>query len=198
MKKWLWLLALPLAAQFHRAEQDREIRYWLNDPATASFKISHDFTVAKAGQKHVHNFVRAGSKVSGAAMWNLDTGEALKTYEVTGAQVNQLGYYPEKQKPEALAVQGDLGKAIGAGESVRIRVEETYTDPKNYRLENGELVWERTLGRPWNRVTLPAGWRLVSVSTPAILGLDAEGRVELRFTNPRNDELDVKIRARRR
>lgn len=198
MRKWVWVLALPVAAQFHRAEQDREIRYWLNDPATASFKISHDFTVAKPGQKHVHNFVRAGSKVSGAAMWNLDTGEQLKTHEVKGAEVNKLGYYPTPQAPDSLAVQGDLPKAIGAGESVRIRVEETYTDPKNYRLESGELVWERTLGRPWNRVTLPAGWRLVSVSTPAILGLDAEGRVELRFTNPRNDELDVKIRARRR
>ena len=64
-------------------------------------------------------------------------------------------------------------------------------------MENGELVWERTLGRPWNRVTLPAGWRLVSVSTPPIIGLDAEARGELRFTNPWNDELEVKIRARR-
>ena len=52
--KWaaLLLAALPLVAQesFHRAEQDREIRYWLLDPATHQFRISHDFTVTRAGR----------------------------------------------------------------------------------------------------------------------------------------------------
>ena len=38
-----------LVGQFHRAEQDREISYWLNDPATHTFLISHDFTVSKEG-----------------------------------------------------------------------------------------------------------------------------------------------------
>ena len=33
-----------LFAQVHRAEQDREIRYWLLDPESHRFRISHDFT----------------------------------------------------------------------------------------------------------------------------------------------------------
>ena len=72
-----------LAAQesFHRAEQDREITYWLLDPATHQFRISHDFTVTRPGQKSVHSFVRKGSVVSpDAKMIDLDTGKPLETH----------------------------------------------------------------------------------------------------------------------
>src|SRR3954470_23774308 len=197
----LALLPLSLTAQesFHRAEQDREISYWLLDPATHQFRISHDFTVTRVGQKSVHSFVRKGSVVSpDAKMIDLDTGADLVTHNVAGKDVNALGYYPNKVEPDSVAVQGDLPDPIGEGQSVRVRVQETYTDPIGYVLENNELVWKRTLGRPFNDVTLPAGWMLTSVNTPAIISLDVEGRVRLRFTNVRNDELSVVIRAKKR
>jgi len=193
------LLPLSLAAQesFHRAEQDREISYWLLDPATHQFRISHDFTVTRTGQASVHSFVRKGSVVSpDAKMIDLDSGKDLVTHNVAGKDVNALGYYPNKVEPDSVAVQGDLEHPIAEGQSARIRVQETYTDPVGYVLDNGELVWKRTLGRPLNIVMLPAGWMLTSVNTPAIISLDAEGRVRLRFTNPRNDELSVVIRAK--
>src|SRR5437660_5577699 len=201
-KRFLFLVLVAsalLVAQFHRAEQDREISYWLLEPATHQFHISHDFTVTKAGQKSVHSFVRKGSLVSpDAKMTNLDTGKQLNTHSVTGKQVNELGYYPEPTDPESVVVQGDLEHPVGEGESVRIRVEETYTDPVGYVVKDGELVWTRTLGRPLNYVTLPAGWMLTSVNTPAVISLDEQGRVMLRFTNPRNDELAVTIKARKK
>jgi len=59
-------------------------------------------------------------------------------------------------------------------------------------------VWDRTLGRPWNLVVLPAGWMLASVSVPAVISLDDPGRIGCRFVNPRNDEVHVVLRARRR
>jgi hypothetical protein len=184
---------------FHRAQQDREISYWLLDPATHQFHISHDFTVARVGQKSVHSFVRKGSVVSpDARMTDLDTGKQLKTYTVSGKEVNSLGYYPEPVDPDSVAVQGDLAHAIAEGQSARIRVEETYTDPVGYILKDGELAWTRTLGRPLNRVTLPAGWALTSVNTPAVISLDNEGRVSLRFTNTRNGDLSIVIKARKR
>lgn len=206
MKKFLaLLLALAPAlmpaqdAQFHRAEQDREIRYWLLDPATHQFHISHDLTVTRVGQKSVHSFVRKGSVVSpDAKMTDLDTGKPLKTYNVTGKEVNALGYYPQPVDPDSVAVQGELVHPVAEGQSARIRVEETYTDPIGYTVRNGELVWKRTLGRPLNFVTLPLGWMLTSLNTPAIISLDDQGRVTLRFTNPRNDELSIEIKARQR
>jgi len=204
MKSALFLVFLPFAlfAQqeaFHRAEQDREISYWLLDPDTHQFRISHDFTVSRGGQKSVHSFVRKGSVVApDAKMIDLDTGKTLLTHNVSGKEVNALGYYPEKSDPESVVVQGDLDREIAAGQSARIRVQETYTDPVGYTLENNELLWKRTLGRPVNFVTLPAGWMLTSVNTPAMITLDEAGRVTLRFTNVRNDELSIVIKARRR
>ena len=195
----LLLAPLALSAQFHRAEQDREISYWLLDPASHQFRISHDFTVTRVRQKYVHSFVRKGSVVdSGARMFDLDTGKQLKTYTVTGKEVNALGYYPNPTDPDSVVVQGDLERAVGEGQSTRVRVEETYTDPVGYTVKDNELVWERTLGRPLNHVTLPPGWMLTSVNTPAIITLDEEGRVALRFTNTRNGDLAIVIKARRR
>jgi hypothetical protein len=131
-------------------------------------------------------------------MIDLDSGADLVTHNVAGKDVNALGYYPNKVEPDSVAVQGDLPHAIEEGQSARIRVQETYTDPVGYGLENSELLWKRTLGRPLNIVTLPPGWMLTSVNTPAVISLDAEGRVRLRFTNIRNDELPVVIRARKK
>jgi hypothetical protein len=195
------ILVLGVAAQsnFHRSEQDLEITYWLLDPSTHQFKISHDFTLSRVGQKYAHSFVRAGSAVNpDSKMFNADTGKELKTYTVTGKEVNDLKYYPNPTAPDSVVVQGDLNKAIAEGESVRIRVEETYTDAVGYTMDKDELVWKRTLGRPLNVVTLPAGWMLTSLNVPAIISLDGDGRVLLRFTNIRNGDIDVTIRAKRR
>ena len=199
MKLYALILLGPLAlsGQFHRAEQSLEIRYWLLDPATHQFRISHDFSIERAGQKYVHSFVRKGSVVApDAKITCLDTGKVLKTSTVKGREVNALGYYPTPTDPESVVVQGDLEQPVGEGLSTRVRVEETYTDPVGYVVSpKGELIWERTLGRPFNSVTLPAGWMLRSVNTPAVIALDADGRVVLRFTNIRNDQLAVKIVA---
>jgi hypothetical protein len=200
MKRLCWtLLPVLLFGQFHRAEQDREIRYRLLDPATHQFEISHDFTITRVGQKSAHSFVRKGSTVNeGARMYNLDTGEPLPTRSVSGKSVNALGYYPTPVEDDSMAVQGDLPKAVGEGQSVRIRCVESYTDASGYYVKDGELVWSRTLGRPLNYVTLPAGWMLTKLDSPAVVTLDSEGRVTLRFTNIRNDTLAVNIHARKR
>src|SRR5947209_17784570 len=109
----LWAPALFAQESFHRAEQDREITYWLLDPATHQFRISHDFTVTRAGQKSVHSFVRKGSVVApDAKMIDLDTGHELKTHTVSGKEVNALGYYPQPLEPDSVAVQGDLEEPV--------------------------------------------------------------------------------------
>jgi hypothetical protein len=85
-----------------------------------------------------------------------------------------------------------------AGGSVRLRISETYTDPVRYRLEGDELIWDRGFGRARNAVVLPAGWRLTHSSIPAVVTLTEDGRIRLDFTNPRPDEIQVLIVAKRR
>jgi hypothetical protein len=86
---------------------------------------------------------------------------------------------------------------VPEGGSVRLRISETYTDPKSYRLEGEELVFDRTLGRPRNAVVLPAGWSLTASSIPAMVSTTPDGRVRLDFVNPRNDEIAVLIKGRK-
>lgn len=185
---------------FHRAEEDREITYWMLDPATSQFRFSHDFTINKAGQKYAHSWVRKGSTVSEDCTFiDLDSGKKLKTSKVTGKDVNALGYYDEPTDPDDVVVQGELLQPVPPDGSVRIRVMETYTDKEHYFVDkNGELVWDRTFGRPRNVLTLPEGWMLVSCSIPAIISQDSAGRMVLQFNNPRNDEVHVVVHARKR
>lgn len=186
------------SGQEHRAEQNREITYWLDDPATHSFRISHDFTITEAGTEYVHNFVRAGSEANEPCFWNLETGEELPVRHMTGAELNTMGVYSREVEPGSVVIQAKLAEPIPTGHTVRIRVQETYTDAGRYFMEGNELVWDRTLGRARNVVTLPAGWRLTGISTPATIFTDEEGRVALRFVNPRNDSVHVVLRGRRR
>jgi hypothetical protein len=81
---------------------------------------------------------------------------------------------------------------------VRLRIAETYTDSVRYRLEGEELIWDRSFGRPANAVVLPAGWYLTHSAVPATVSLMPDGRVRLDFVNPRLDEIQVLIVARRR
>ena len=182
----------------HRAEQTREITYWMLDPSTHQFRISHDFTVDTPGQQYVHSFVRAGSIVSDAEVWDIDAGQKLETTNVTGADVNALGFYSNTYRDDQVVVQSELLGEVGEGESTRVRVIETYTDEERYYMDGEELVWDRSLGRPYNTVKLPPGWMLTSVSVPAVVSEDADGLVSLRFINIRNDSIGVVIRAKRR
>ena len=88
--------------------------------------------------------------------------------------------------------------AIQQGKSLRLRISETYTDPARYYLEGDELIWHRGFGRPFNAVVLPAGWYLTHSAVPAVVSLTEDGRVRLDFVNPRLDEIQVLVVARRR
>lgn len=191
-------LTAPILAQEHRAEQTREITYWLLPPDTHSFFISHDFTEDGAGTRHVHNFVRAGSEVRDPAFFDLNAGVQLPSRIISGAEYNALGIDDTRYADDDVIVQAELLEPIPAGHSVRIRVEETYVDAERYYMDGEELVWDRSLGRAYNTVKLPPGWMLTSVNVPAAISIDERGLLSLRFINPRNDELQIVLRAKRR
>ena len=71
-------------------------------------------------------------------------------------------------------------------------------DTARYKLVGDELVWDRGFGRPANAVVLPTGWALTNSSIPATVTTLPDGRVRLDFINPRPDEIQVLITARRR
>jgi len=167
-----------------RAHQTREIVYYLQQPETHAFDLFHDYTETRPGVDRYLNVVRAGSTVSRPRAILLDTGEELK-FDVQRGDSEVVVFHFPPAKP---------------GESVRLRMFETYTDTARYKLVGEELVWDRSFGRPANAVVLPAGWALTNSSIPAIVTTlpSPDGRIRLDFINPRPDEIAVLITARRR
>jgi hypothetical protein len=180
-----------------RAHQDREIVYFLNDPATHSFSLFHDYTEARPGVQHYFNVVRSGSRVSNPAAKVLDSGEDLKVETISGTEVKKRGLDPGEAIQDNTEVVVISFPPVKQGQSTRLRISETYTDAGRYVLDGDELVWDRAFGRPRNTVVLPAGWTVVASSIPGQISEDPDGRQRLYFENPRPDEIQVLIRARR-
>ncbi len=181
-----------------RAHQDRDIVYFLQQPETHSFRLYHDYTESQPGADKYFNVVRTGSKVSDPSAYVLDTGEKLATKMTTGAELASAKIDTGEPVDASAQVVVIPFSPVKAGQSVRLRISETYTAPASYRLEGDELVFDRSLGRARNAVVLPEGWYLTASSIPAKVTQLEDGRIRLDFWNGRPDEVDVLIKAKRR
>jgi hypothetical protein len=181
-----------------RASQDREILYELLAPETHAFRITHDYTARKTGEAYYFNIVRAGSHVTDPESIDLDSGIKLKWEVLTGKQVKERKLPLTETQDDAEVVVTHLAQPLAAGATNRLRLKETYTDAKSYFIEGDELVWDRTFGRLRNTVVLPSGWYLTALASPATIHTLPDGRVAVYAVNPRNDEVRVYLRARKR
>ena len=181
-----------------RAHQDREIVYFLQQPDTHAFALYHDYTESRPGIAAYYNVVRAGSKASNPAARLLDTGEALKIETISGREIIAAKLDvgdPVEADSEVVVIRFP---AVQKGQSVRLRISETYADPGRYYMDGDQFVWDRSLGRPRNAVVLPAGWYLTASSIPAVVTMTDDGRVRMDYDNPRPDEVAVLLKGRKR
>lgn len=188
-----------LGYQFsERAFQDRDIVYFLQQPETHSFLLYHDYTETRTGMDRYLNIVRTGSKASNPSAIILDTGEQLKVESFIGDAITKRGIKINAEiKPETEVV-AIWFEPVKEGESKRLRITETYTDPNRYLVYKDQLVWDRSFGRNRNTVILPAGWFLTTSSIPAVISQNEKGLTTLRFVNDRPDNIEVFIKAQRK
>src|SRR5256885_13991115 len=171
----------------------------LQSPESHAFRITHDYTVRRVGEKYYFNVVRAGSHVTNPESIDLDRGEKLKWEIISGKQaVERKLPINDPIKDDSEIVVTHLARALEPGTTNRIRLMETYADPKSYYLDGDELVWDRSFGRLRNTVVLPPGWYLTGLASPATIQTLPDGRVSIYVVNPRNDDVRVYFRARRR
>jgi hypothetical protein len=181
-----------------RAHQDREIVYFLQPPETHSFTLYHDYTETRPGVNGYANVVRAGSVASHPAAAVLDTGEQLAAREMSGAELAASKINTGETVAPAARVVVIPFATIQSGQTLRLRITETYTAPVSYRLEGDELVFDRSLGRPRNAVVLPSGWYCTFSAAPATVAQLPDGRVRLDYWDDRPEAVDVLLKARRR
>jgi hypothetical protein len=183
-----------------RAAQTRTIVYFLRDPETHTFDLYHDYTEERAGTSRYINVVRTGSAAANPSARNLDTGEAIPAQILKGDQITKAGI-TDPDLPSPITADSEIVvfpfAPLKDGQSIRLRMSETYTDPGRYKLVGDELVFDRSFGRPTNTVVLPLGWQLTNATIPAQVSTLPDGRVRLDFVNPRPDEIDVLITARK-
>ena len=181
-----------------RAHQDRDIVYFLQQPETHAFSLYHDYTETRAGVNGYANVVREGSVASRPSASILDTGEQLQAQEMSGAElVASKINVGETVDPKAHVVVISFA-TLKTGETLRLRIAETYTAPLSYRLDGEELVFDRSLGRPRNAVVLPSGWYCTFSAIPATVSQLPDGRVRMDYWDDRPDAVDVLLKARRR
>lgn len=181
-----------------RAHQDRDIVYFLQQPETHAFALYHDYTETRPGVNGYANVVRKGSVASNPSASILDTGEQLQAKEMSGAEMIASKINAgETVDPSAQVVVIPF-PALQAGQSLRLRIAETYTAPVSYKLDGEELVFDRSLGRPRNAVVLPSGWYCTFSAIPATVSQLPDGRVRLDYWNGRPEPVNVLLKARRR
>lgn len=181
-----------------RAHQDRDIVYFLQQPETHSFDLYHDYTESEAGVDKYVNVVRKGSRASKPSARILDTGQALQAQTLRGEEIRRENIdigEPVEPSSEAVVIRFP---PVEKGRSLRLRISETYTDEKSYKLVGDELVFDRSFGRSRNAVVLPSGWFLTACALPATVSQMPDGRIRLDFVNPRPDEIAVLIKAKRK
>jgi len=178
---------------------DEMTLYDLLAPDTHQFAIVYDVTQAHEGARFFLNPIRPGSTASKERVIERGTGKELQFETVTGKDAKAAGLVAARAADDALFLKVQLPGPVPKNGETRIRIFKTYMDaPSYYVRENGDLVFDRPLGIKRNVVLLPAGWELIGCASPGMVSTQADGRIKVSFLNDRDDQLPVKIIARRR
>lgn len=198
MHRRLTLLLLFCAAIAVPAFADDEFTlYELLPPDTHQFAITYDVTQTKEGAELFFNPIRPGSIATKEKVLARATGKELKFEVVSGKEAKTSGLLSEKTADDAQFIRVHLPGPVPKRGETRLRIIKTYTDAASYYLKEGQLVFIRPLGIKRNVVVLPKGWELIQCDSPGIVSTDADGRVRVSFVNDRDDQLPVKLVARR-
>lgn len=190
-------LAIVLLTSLTASAADEFTVYELLTPESHQFAITYDVTETRAGAQFFVNPIRPGSVATKEKVVERSSGKELKFETVNGKDAKSTGLVPPSTKDEAQFIKVHLPGPVPKSGETRIRIFKTYTDAASYYVKDDKLVFERPLGIKRNIVVLPQGWELVECASPGIVSTDADGRVRVSFLNDRNDQLPVRIVARR-
>jgi hypothetical protein len=158
---------------------DIKTLYDLDQPETHRMKIDQIYSDYRKGDK---------ARLDSLAYLQL---QDLKVIDLDTAKV----FTPAKDS-HALTVKLDV-PITDDKQSAHIRITGTLQDP-NYKIVNGDLLFDRTLHGLRNTVLLPAGWEVAGVSQSGTIGI-YQGRAFVSLINLNSEnQYKVTIHARKR
>jgi hypothetical protein len=171
--------------------------YELLAPDTHKFAIRYDVSAVDEGAKYYFNIIRPGSNASDEKVLARATGKEIPFELTDGKEAKANGQADKDTRDDTKFIKISLPRPVPKDGESRLRILKTYEDPKSYFVENDVIVFDRSLGVKRNMIILPAGYELVGCTVPAMVDIGEDNRVRISMVNDRDDELGVKIIARK-
>lgn len=181
-----------------RAEDERNIVYWLEDAAENRLRLALELLLDAPGQAHVFSVLLPADRILDPVTLDVDRGVELPTRIVSAEAAAAIPHAPAPLPDDARVLVADLGYAVPEGGNARVRLYQTAINPGYELLPDGDLRLLRFLARPRTRIVLPAGWDLTSLDQPALPHRDDEGRLVLDFVHSGGDRPSLVLTATRR
>ena len=181
-----------------RADDERNIVYWLEDPAAHRLRLALELLIDTPGQAHVFSVLLPTDEILDPVTLDVDRGLELPTRIVSAEEAASIPFSPRPLPDDAKVLVADLGYAVSERGSARVRLYQTAINPGFALLDNGDFRLVRFLARPRTRIVLPAGWDLTSLDQPALSHRDPRGRLVLDFTHFGADRPALVLTARPR
>jgi hypothetical protein len=158
---------------------DIKTLYTLDAPETGRMAVEQTYSDGRKGDSATLNQLEYMA-INDLKVVDLDTAKTL----------------PTTKRGDSTSVKLDV-PITNDKQSVHLKVTGTIADG-TYRVENGDMVFQRTLEGLRNTVILPAGYEVSAVSQSATIGRTAAGRVFVALVNLNGENsYRVTIRARK-
>lgn len=145
--------------------EDEYSRVELLEPASNSFRVTYDVSVVMAGATSFANPLPPGARVSAVSVVDLMTGTPLTFTQSSGR------------------IDISLARPVPTGGQARLRIVATYTDPKSYRVEGRDVVFDRFLIVKRSAIVLPNGLELIAANVPVQVIQESDGRIAANLMN---------------
>jgi hypothetical protein len=157
---------------------DMKTLYNLDAPETHGIHVEQTYSDFRKGDKS-----------------RLDSLSYLRLHDLKVIDLDTAKAFTPVKEGAAIFVKLDV-PIVGEKQSAHLKITGTLEDT-GYRLENGHLIFERTLYGLRNTVLLPEGWEVAAVSQSGTIG-SYRGRVFVAFVNLNAENTyKVTIRARK-
>lgn len=176
---------------------DEMTQYELLAPDTYQFAIRYDVSATIPGSTVYFNIIRPGSEASNERAFDRSTGKDLEFVLTNGKEAKSAGQAEADTADETGFIKIKLPHPVPQQGEFRLRIFKTYKDSKSYFGEGSRIVFERNLGVKRNVIIFPQRYEIIFSSVPVIVSLEPDGRMKVSMVNDREDELEVRIEARK-
>src|SRR6185437_12330101 len=144
--------------------------------------------------RYYYNPIRKGSAASEESVQDAMLGTPLHFEVVGGDEARKDPLMPDAD-PATSYIKVTLARAVPEHGQARVIIIKTYKDARSYHAEGDALVFDRPLGVKRNKVVLPPGYEVVSLTVPSQILTEHDGRIAISFLHAGSGEAPLVLRA---